>query len=73
MIEVTIQFDSCRKCPFKFRVYEQGYSATECRFWDYWDVSEIKEGTLDRCPFKNKNDEKIKENSSIIVSYNYTE
>lgn len=73
MIEVTIQFDSCKDCPFKYRVYEQGYHAIECRFWDYWDVSGIKEGTLERCPFKNKNDEKIKENSSIIVSYNYTE
>lgn len=72
MIEVTIKFDSCWNCPFKLHFHEQGYSGTECRFFEYTEIDHTG-GTLECCPFKNKNDKRIKEHSSIIVSYNYTE
>jgi hypothetical protein len=52
-IKVEMEIEHCYECPFKVRVYEQGYAATECtKPPPYNPIAE--KGILPECPCLNK-------------------
>jgi hypothetical protein len=57
-IKIEMEIESCKECPFHTRVYEQGYSATECtKLPPYHPIAE--KGFLPNCPFLQKTLDKI--------------
>ena len=57
-IKIEMEIENCYDCPFKIRVYEQGYCATDCAKLPPYHKIADKGLRLD-CPFlsqqKNKN------------------
>lgn len=52
-IKIEMEIESCHDCPFKTRVREQGYSATDCtKLPPYNPIAE--KGFLPNCPFLQK-------------------
>ena len=52
-IKIEMEIENCYDCPFKTRVHEQGYSATECtKLPPYNPIAE--KGFLPNCPFLQK-------------------
>ena len=52
-IKIEIEIDSCAECPFAEKVYQQGYSATDCRkLGPYATIAE--NGFRKDCPFLKK-------------------
>lgn len=50
-IKIEMDIENCYECPFKTRVYEQGYSATECtKLPPYSSIED--EGIREDCPFR---------------------
>lgn len=49
-IKIEMEIESCRDCPFKTRVYEQGYSAIDCtKLPPYHEIAD--KGFRPDCPF----------------------
>lgn len=56
-IKIEMEINSCKECPFAVRVYEQGYSATDCsKLGPYATIAD--KGFRKDCPFlkENKNE-----------------
>lgn len=57
-IKIEMEIESCHGCPFKTRVYEQGYSATDCtKLPPYNPIAE--KGFRPDCPLLQKTNKKI--------------
>ena len=53
-IKVEMEISSCKECPFAVRVYEQGYSATDCsKLGAYATIAD--KGFRKDCPFLKEN------------------
>ena len=51
IIKFEKEIESCSQCPFAHKVYEQGYSATECsKLGIYETIAE--NGIREDCPFR---------------------
>lgn len=49
-IKIEMEIESCHDCPFKTRVYEQGYCATDCtKLPPYHEIA--NKGFRPDCPF----------------------
>ena len=54
-MEVVIQFNSCKDCPFKTHVYEQGFCGEVCEKSSLPYASIADNGVRSDCPFKSRN------------------
>ena len=48
-IKIEMEIENCYDCPFTRKVYEQGYSATDCKYIAYGEIP--KKGIRKDCPF----------------------
>ena len=54
IIKIEMEINSCKECPFAVRVYEQGYSATDCsKLGSYSTIAD--KGFRKDCPFLKEN------------------
>lgn len=51
-IKIELQIENCYECPFKKRVYEQGYSATDCTKTGIPYDTIPPKGIKKNCPFR---------------------
>lgn len=59
-IKIEMEIENCYDCPFKTRIYELGYCATECaKLPPFHKIA--REGLRPDCPFlKQEKDDYIK-------------
>ena len=53
-VKIEMEIENCYECPFKARVYEQGYSATDCTKLPPYRPIENR-GIRKDCPFLTQN------------------
>lgn len=53
-IKIEMEIENCYECPFKTRICEQGYSATECTKLPPYRPIESR-GIRKDCPFLTQN------------------
>jgi hypothetical protein len=52
-IKVEMEINNCYECPFKVRIYEHGYCATDCsKCGPYSAIPKV--GFREDCPFLKK-------------------
>ena len=51
-IKIEMEVEHCYQCPFKVRIYEQGYSASDCsKLGSYRTIPD--KGIRNDCPFRD--------------------